>query len=52
MKCDLCGEMYTPVPSIVNILLLRGKLSLPEGAEIVAAEQLLEYLGDLILSYR
>jgi len=40
-----------PLISIVNILLLRGKLSLPEGAEIVAAEQLLEYLGDLILSY-
>ncbi|XP_023345436.1 ubiquitin carboxyl-terminal hydrolase MINDY-1 [Eurytemora carolleeae] len=39
-----------PLISIVNILLLRGKLSLPEGAEVVCAEQLLEYLGDLILS--
>ena len=33
--------------SIVNILLLRGKLSLPPGAEIVSSEQLLEYLADL-----
>lgn len=39
-----------PLLSIVNILLLRGKLSLPEGCEVISAEQLLEYLADLLLS--
>jgi len=38
-----------PLLSIVNILLLRGKLRLPEGCDVVSAEQLLEYLGDVIL---
>lgn len=34
-----------PLLSIVNVLILRGKLSLPEGIEVISAEQLLEFLG-------
>ena len=34
-----------PLLSIVNVLLLRGKLTLPEGCEVISAEQLLEFLG-------
>lgn len=37
-----------PLLSIVNVLLLRGKLTLPEGCEVISAEQLLEYIGELI----
>eukprot|EP00092_Neocalanus_flemingeri_P087496 GFUD01110432.1.p1 GENE.GFUD01110432.1~~GFUD01110432.1.p1 ORF type:complete len:518 (-),score=208.74 GFUD01110432.1:160-1713(-) len=39
-----------PLLAIVNVLLLRGKLSLPEGCEMISAEQLLEYLADLLIS--
>ena len=38
-----------PLLSIVNILLLRGKLSLPDNCDVVSASQLLEHLGDVIL---
>ena len=38
-----------PLLSIVNILLLRGKLRLPDGCEVVSASQLLENLGEFIL---
>lgn len=38
-----------PLISIVNVLLLRDKLALPEGCKVVSAEQLLGYLGDLVL---
>ena len=34
-----------PMLAIANVLLLRGKMTLEEGAEIVSSEQLLEYLG-------
>ena len=34
-----------PLLSIVNVLLLQRKLTLPEGCEVISAEQLLEYLG-------
>ena len=37
-----------PMLAIANVLLLRGKMTLEEGAEIVSSEQLLEYLGKLI----
>jgi len=39
-----------PLLAIVNVLLLRGKLSLPEGCQVISAEQLLEYLADLLIS--
>ena len=35
-----------PMLAIANILLLRGKMSLPDGCEIVSSEQLLETLGE------
>ena len=35
-----------PLLSIVNVLLLRRKLTLPEGCEVISAEQLLEYIGE------
>lgn len=38
-----------PLISIMNVLLLRGKLSLPEGCQVISAGQLLEYLGDLLV---
>ena len=34
-----------PMLAITNVLLLRGKISLPEGCEVVSSEQLLENLG-------
>ena len=34
-----------PLLSIVNVLLLQRKLTLPEGCEVISAEQLLEYIG-------
>ena len=37
-----------PLLSIVNVLLLRGKLTLPEGCEVISAEQLLEFLGKFL----
>ena len=37
-----------PLLSIVNVLILRGKLSLPEGCEVISAEQLLEFLGKIL----
>ena len=36
-----------PLLSIVNVLLFRRKLTLPEGCEVISAEQLLEYIGKL-----
>ena len=36
-----------PMLSIVNVLLLQRKLTLPEGCEVISAEQLLEYIGQL-----
>jgi len=53
---SLCGIISQssngpcPLLAIVNVLLLRGKLSLPEGCQVISAEQLLEYLADLMLS--
>ena len=37
-----------PLLSIVNVLLLQRKLTLPEGCEVISAEQLLEYIGSCI----
>jgi uncharacterized protein YvpB len=37
-----------PLLSVVNVLLLRGKLTLPDGCEVISAEQLLEFLGKKI----
>ena len=34
-----------PLLSIVNVLILRGKLTLPDGCEVISAEHLLEFLG-------
>ena len=34
-----------PLLSIVNVLLLQRKLKLPDGCEVISAEQLLEYIG-------
>jgi len=39
-----------PLLSILNVLLLQRKLALPDGCEVISAEQLLEYLGDLLLN--
>ena len=39
-----------PMLAIANILLLRGKMTLDEGAEVVSSEQLLEYLGKSFFS--
>jgi len=41
-----------PLISIVNVLSLRGKLSLPQQCEAISAEQLLEFLADLLLDTR
>ena len=41
-----------PMLAIANVLLLRGKMTLDEGVEIVSSEQLLEYLGKLTLMSR
>jgi len=38
-----------PMLAITNILLLRGKIALPDGCEIVSSEQLLENLADTML---
>ena len=34
-----------PMLAITNVLLLKGRISLPEGCEVVSSEQLLENLG-------
>ena len=34
-----------PLLSLVNVLLIQRKLTLPEGCEVISAEQLLEYIG-------
>ena len=34
-----------PLLSMANVLLLRGKMSLPDGCEVVSSEQLLERVG-------
>jgi len=39
-----------PLLAIVNVLLLRGKLSLPEECKVISAEELLNYLADLLIS--
>ena len=41
-----------PMLAITNVLLLRGKISLPEGCEVVSSEQLLENLGTYDLIYQ
>ncbi len=38
-----------PMLAIANVLLLRGKMSLVDGCEVVSSEQLLETLGDTML---
>ena len=43
------GHSPCPLIALVNVLSLRGKLVLPAGCELVAAGQLLEYLGDLLV---
>jgi len=53
---SLCGIITQnsngpcPLLAIVNVLLLKGKLSLPEGCQVISAEQLLEFLADLLIS--
>ena len=37
-----------PMLAIANVLLLRGKMTLQDGCEIVSSEQLLETLGKTI----
>jgi hypothetical protein len=45
-----CRPSSRPLlPSIANVLLLRGKLSLPEGCEVISAGHLLESLAELLL---
>lgn len=39
-----------PLIAIINVLSLRKKLSLPQGCEIISAEQLLEFLADLMIN--
>ena len=39
-----------PLISIINCLSLRGKMKLPPGCEMISAEQLLEYLADLLIN--
>lgn len=39
-----------PLLSIVNILLLRGKVTLPEGCEVISSEQLMQRVGDTLLN--
>jgi len=39
-----------PLISIINVLLLRGEMSLPNETEVVSSEQLLQYLADLVLT--
>merc|ERR1719167_1605694 len=41
-----------PLISIMNVLLLRGKLSLPDGCQVISSGQLLEWLADLLLDLR
>jgi len=54
-KCGIITQNSNgpcPLLAIVNILILKGKLSMPQGCEVISAEQLLEYLADLIISLR
>ncbi|KAJ9580585.1 hypothetical protein L9F63_024236, partial [Diploptera punctata] len=39
-----------PLIAISNVLLLRGKIFLPQLIEMITAEQLVEYIGDAIIS--
>lgn len=39
-----------PLIAIMNVLLLRGKSKLNPGTDVVSSEQLMELLGDLVLS--
>lgn len=39
-----------PLIAIMNVLIFKGKLKLPEMVEIVTASQLMEYLGDFLLN--
>jgi len=55
VKCPVITQNENgpcPLISIVNVLLLRGKLSLPEGCQVISAGQLLEWLADLLLDLR
>ena len=38
-----------PLISITNVLLLRGKMSLDEGVEVVSSESLIAYVGERLL---
>ncbi|XP_022258283.1 ubiquitin carboxyl-terminal hydrolase MINDY-1-like, partial [Limulus polyphemus] len=38
-----------PLIAIMNVLILKGKITLPSMVEIITAGQLMEYLGDCIL---
>jgi hypothetical protein len=40
-----------PLLSMANVLLLRGKMSLPNGCEVVSSEQLLENVGKIMSHY-
>ena len=51
-RCPIVTQKWNgpcPLLSMVNVLLLRGKMSLPEGCEVVSSQQLLESLADIIL---
>ena len=55
VKCPVITQNENgpcPLISIVNVLLLRGKLTLPEGCQVISAGQLLEWLADLLLDLR
>jgi len=39
-----------PLISIINVLSLRGRLKLPSSCQVISAEQLLEYLADLLIN--
>merc|ERR1719220_2866117 len=55
VKCPVITQNENgpcPLISIVNVLLLRGKPSLPDGCQVISAGQLLEWLADLLLDLR
>jgi hypothetical protein len=39
-----------PLLAIINVLILKGRIQLPSMMEIITDNQLMEYLGDCILS--
>ncbi|XP_071956169.1 ubiquitin carboxyl-terminal hydrolase MINDY-2-like isoform X3 [Antedon mediterranea] len=40
-----------PLIALMNVLILRGKVKLQQSAELITANQLMEYLGSCILEY-